>query len=353
MNTYRESKRFVLRLFGLAVAVLLCLSTWAAAGGPVADFPGFIPFAVQKTGDVAVDKIGNVYVNVTLGTSVYIRKFNPDGDFSGDTYIGTGTAYGLAVDANGDIYAAITGPYRGVYRVDHHGIVLRLPGTEHIFWANALAFDPRGNLYVTESSSDSVGALGGIWRIPPKGDAERLLQHELLTGTGALQGPANPIGANGIAYFHGNLYVVNTDKALIVQVPIRPDGSLGQPEVWNQLKEVTGSPLAGSPFPLAGDGMALDVHGNVYVAMVTRLAVVKINAEDLSQETIAVLGSDPKLTFALLDMPNSLGFGTGKGERQSLFITNLGTMKNYIPTLSWPGPGLVKIEAGVPGLPLP
>jgi len=112
------------------------------------------------------------------------------------------------------------------------------------------------------------------------------------------------------------------------------------------------SPLAGK-LPLAGDGLALDVHGNVYVAMVTRAAVVRINAEDLSQETIAAFLFDQNAPlFAPLDTPNSLAFGTGKGGRQSLFITNLGLRKaNFGPP--WPGRGLVKIEAGVPGLPLP
>jgi hypothetical protein len=77
------------------------------------------------------------------------------------------------------------------------------------------------------------------------------------------------------------------------------------------------------------------------------MAVVRIYADDLSQETIAVYPEIP------LDTPASLAFGTGKGGRQNLFVTNLGMGGLLIPEMEWPGPGLVKIEADVPGLPLP
>jgi sugar lactone lactonase YvrE len=54
---------------------------------------------------------------MSLGARVNIWKFSPAGEPSFVADIGTGVAYGLVVDANGDIYAAITGTDRGVYRV--------------------------------------------------------------------------------------------------------------------------------------------------------------------------------------------------------------------------------------------
>jgi len=56
--------------------------------------------------------------------------------------------------------------------------------------------------------------------------------------------------------------------------------------------------------------------------------------------------------YAPFDFPASLFFGTGKGERTNLFVTNLGLGKVRVPPLPWAGPGLVKIDAGVPGRPL-
>ncbi len=136
---------------GLAAATMLFLSLGAFANGPHVEFPEFIPFTFNKTGDVAVDRTGCLYVSARDGARVKIWKFSHEGVPSFFADIGTGEAYGLVVDARGDVYAAITGTDRGVYRVGHDGIPLRLPGTEQIVAANGLAFDSRGNLYVTES----------------------------------------------------------------------------------------------------------------------------------------------------------------------------------------------------------
>ena len=50
-----------------------------------------------------------------------------------------------------------------------------------------------------------------------------------------------------------------------------------------------------------------------------------------------------------LDFPASLAFGTGKGERQSVFVTNLA----FVVPPGFAGPGLAKIDVGEPGMPLP
>ena len=280
----RKEKKVSPRLVGFVSVVVLCLGTWAAADGPVADFPSFISFDITKTGDVAVDKVGNVYVNVTdKDGRVKIWVFSPAGEGPFViTEIGTGTAYGIAVSAEGDVYAISGGTNKGVYQVGRDGISVRLPYTEQIVFPNALAFDKRGSLYVTDS-------VGGIWRIPPGGVAEVWLQDDLLVPIAG----STWAGANGIACYHSDLYVLNQDKGWIVRIPIRPDGSPGQPDMWAVIQEVPQSPPALQIYPLRGDGLALDVHGNVYAAMVTRAAVVRINAEDLSQETIAVAGWDP------------------------------------------------------------
>lgn len=330
----------------VVVGILVGTGVGVAASGPVADFPSFTPTSAAAEG-VAVDKFGYVYVSVREPGLGQILSFSPDGEPSLFAELGDESIGGLAVNARGDVFAANGGgPYQGVYRVGRDGEITLLPGTEEIVFANALAFDQRGNLYVTESSSFIDGSFGpgGIWRIPRRGEAELWLQDELLTGTGIPLG--FPVGANGIAFYHGDLYVVNTDKGLVVRVPIMPDGAPGAAHVWAQLAEVYDPPvIPGVPL---GDGLALDVHGNVYVTVVNRAAVVRINAQDKSQEAVAArLPLTPNnAPFAPLDTPASLAFGTGKGGREVLFVTNLGWLT---PT----GPGLVKIEAGAPGLPLP
>jgi len=321
-------------------------------------FPEFIALDASQgeyPEGVAVDKVGNIFVSIGGGSGPRgaILKFTPAGDKSVLVDFGTPGAVGLAVDADGDVYVARSiAPNNGVYRVDRQGRVVRLPGTEQIVFPNALAFDQRGNLYVTETFSinPSSGAfdLGGIWRIPPRGRAQLWLRDELLTGLGPTLFPY-PVGANGIAFYHGDLYVINTDQALVVRVPVGYHGRPGQPEVWTQVADVPESIFFENPFiPLMPDGLALDVHGNIYIAVPSRAAIVRINADDLSQETLTAFPDS-----ALPDAPLSVAFGTGKGERESLFISNGGISQMIVPGLPWAGPGLVKIEVGNPGLPLP
>jgi sugar lactone lactonase YvrE len=217
---------------------------------------------------------------------------------------------------------------------------------------NGFAFDDRGTLYVTESFSMSAAGYGegGIWRIPPRGAAEVWVRDPLLTGIGLFGNP--PMGANGIAYYHGDLYVTNTDKGLVVRIPVEKDGSAGAPERWKQLEDVPESPLAGTAFPIMPDGLALDVHGNLYLTILTRNAVVRLMGDTGAQQSIAVLASPGPVPSALFDMPASLAFGTGAGEQQNLFVTNLGWMVRFFPTGKWPGAALVKVDAGAPGRPL-
>jgi sugar lactone lactonase YvrE len=345
-------------LLPLVVLMLAAQNGGTAAAAPAGMFPDFIPMPGVMASGVAVDKVGNVYVSVreSVGGVMYgkIWKYTPAGEQSLFAEIATGEIYGLAVSANGELYAAMgrVGSDRGVYRVNQEGQTELLPGSDQIVFANAIAFDDRGTMYITESHSGSSPAYGqgGIWRIPRGGQAELWLRDGLLTGIPVV---GYPIGANGIDFYNGYLYVTNCVPGLVLRIQVWPDGSAGELEVWATLQEVPESPLAGSPMPLMADDLRLDVHGNVYVAVVSRSAVVRINALDKTQETVAAFLLSPSglPLYAPLDFSASLAFGTGKGERTSLFVTNLGIGALNIPLLPWPGPGLVKIDARVPGQP--
>ncbi len=190
-------------------------------------------------------------------------------------------------------------------------------------WPNGLAFDKRGNLYITDSR------VGAIWRVSPGGTAELWLQDELLEGNGSL---GIFVGANGIAYRHGSLFVNNTEKFSLLKIKVHRDGSPGEPRV-----------LVGFDPPAAPDGLALDVHGNVYVALISASTIARVTPGG-AVEVIA--SGDP------LDWPSSLAFGTGKGQRKTLFAVNfsIGEMFGAPPGS---GPGVLRLNAGVPGMPLP
>lgn len=348
MNTHKH-----LALAALAVSSFL-FSHVPAVGQNAGLFPGFLPLTGTAPEGVAVDKLGNVYVSIAGSESDQIWKFSPDGSPSllADFGPPAGGNCGLAVDPQGNVYMARKPPaLPGVFRLDKSGSIMLLPGTDNMVFPNAVAFDKQGALYVTETYSiapDGSFGQGGIWRVPKRGSAEVWLRHELLTGPYVNPMFGFPVGANGIAFRQNALYVINSDKALVVGIAVLPDGSPGEPEIWKQVDDVPESIFYGNPYiPLELDGLGLDVLGNIYVAVVSRSAVVRINAAKRSQETIAF---GPQLP---VDAPRSLAFGTGKGERGSLFVTNGGESGMFLPVLPWPGPSLAKIEVGIPGQPLP
>lgn len=318
-------RRIVLSL----LVVLFALPAGASASSTVEVLVSFNPAAGEFPEGLAIDKTGNIFVSFTpIGK---INKIAPDGSRSLLATLPTGGGFGptgLAVDGQGNLYAAdVTDnpATRGVYRIGRAGTVLRLPGSGAIMFPNGLAFDQRGNLYVTDS------ALGAVWRFARGGGAAELwVQSPLLAGTGAL-GLGFPLGANGVAYRNGDLFVTNTEGAQLVRIPVRADGSAGTPELVVQDAALIGA-----------DGLALDVHGNFFVAVSGQSTLLRIAAAGGAITTLATAADG-------LDFDSSLAFGTGRGDRKALFLVNFAL---FDPPAT-AHPALLRIEVGVPGTPLP
>ena len=197
------------------------LPTGATASQNVSTLVEFDPTAGELPEGVAVSKNGKVFVFFApLGQLLVVEprstEAEPFGSVPGVNPASDLGLLGLAVDAPGNVYGAVvSAASQGVWRFDRKtGAAERLPGTEAIGFPNGLAFDRRGDLYVTSSSegrSPSGALLGGIWRISPSGSVDRVLVHEALGGEGVIL-PMG-VGANGIAYRQGLLYVANTEKA--------------------------------------------------------------------------------------------------------------------------------------------
>lgn len=309
----------------LALLLLTLSIVPVFAGGHVETLFTFDPLSGELPEGVAVDKVGNIYFSFDPLGEVW--KVSPGGTPKLYKAFGDPGAVGLAVDAPGNVYVAretFNPDTHGVWRINRDASAVRLPNSEAIAFPNSLAFDKVGNLYITDT------ILGAVWRIPPGGEAEIWLQHELLEGLNLPEFPYPfPLGANGIAYHQGNLFVSNTEKALIVRIPVLVGGEAGDPSV-----------IASGPELLPIDGIALDVHGTIYAVIIAQSTLVRIDPSDGSITTLATADDG-------LDFPASLAFGTGKGERQNVFVTN------FAIGPPGAGPGLLKVNVGVPGLPLP
>ena len=334
------------RVLVLAAAMAVMLALAAPATGVPASTVG--PVEVVATFDasqgelpegVALDKPGNIYVS--LGPPFFvgggygeIRQIDPDGTETTLVQYPSGPApAGLAVDAPGNVYFAVpdlTQAAVGVYRVTDGGGAERLPGTETMLVPNGLAIDKRGNVF----ASDSV--IGAIWRYPRGGTtpAQIWMSHELLAGCAV-----GDLGANGIAFWKGDLYVANTGRGALVRIPVSSDGVPGNPTI------IAGDEDCDEDDELWSlDGIAFDVHGDVYASLVLQNKLVRIDPDE-GTATLLLDQEDG------LWNPASLAFGTGKGDRQSLFIANYAVLPPE-PDNS-PGPAILKVDVGVPGLPLP
>jgi sugar lactone lactonase YvrE len=324
-------------LLALIALMAVGLTSTAGANEPLEVVTAFDASQGELPEGIAVDKVGNIYVSMGApgGPSGEIRRISPDGTQTTMVELDTAAA-GLAVDAQGNVYYAYvtfdpsTG---GVYRLSGDGPPQRLPGTGSILLPNGLGFDKRGNLYV----SDSIG--GAIWRIPRNGTAELWIQHESLEGCPPVVPGFPPVGANGVAYRQGDLYVANTGQGLLVRIPIGKGGVAGAPELVAGVPEC--DPANDQLDSM--DGIAFDAHGNIYALLVLQNKLVRIDPVT-GDVTELVSGSG-------FHNPASLAFGTGKGDRQSLFISNFALLPP-IPPDSF-GPAVLKLDTGVPGMPLP
>ncbi len=283
---------------------------------------------LERPEGIAVNKRGDIFISIApLGQVWKIPAGSTDPELFGSVPnpMSDVGLLGLAVDAPGNVYGAAPSPVpavHGVWKFDRRsGTALKLAGTEIIAFPNDVAFDKRGNLYITDSAG------GAIWRVPQGGGTTELWLSDVLLDPGAFG-----FGANGIEYFQGTLYVAVTDQGHLVGVPVLPDGSPGTPRI---VADFNGSPP---------DGLAIDVHGHLYVAMLVAQQILKVDPADGTTEVIEM--GDP------LDFPSSLAFGTGRGEQQVLFGVNfsIGELFGSPPVMR---PGVFATDVGQPGNPLP
>ena len=309
-----------------AVALLLTVAP-ADAAVDIEVVVDYDPAAGELPEGVAVNKRGEVFVSLSpLGE---IRKIERDGSESTLATIPLPAGafpgvIGLAIDAPGNVYtaAAVTtgdASATGVYKIARDGSFSRLAGTEAIPFPNGITLDKRGNLYVTDSIA------GAVWRVPARGGAAEIwYQSPLLEGDGSA-GFGIHIGANGIAFRHNGIVVGNSEGARLLHIPIEPDGSAGDATV-----------LAEGPALYGADGIAFDVHGNVWMAVILQSTIVRVSASG-DIETIATAADG-------LDFVSSVAFG----KKREMWAVNFA-----IGPAGGPGPGLLRFDAGVKGQPVP
>ena len=355
---------------GLVLAVALASAqVWAAphlklASGEAEvlyDFEDPASGGYASPEGIAFDHNGNLFVSLrTLdGAGAFanrIIKITSWGERSvladlGPAYGRLG-AVGLTTDPRGNVYVAFNSSNEadhGVWKIYPDGEMEHLAGSEDILSPNALTFDRKGNLYVTDYDQFRMGTTG-VWRY---GKKDRVFKpwasHPLLLSGGG-DPDGNPMGgANGIVFDPPNhLYVANTQRSLVARVTVKKNGTAGDVSVA----------AAGWPI-LNPDGLALDAHGNVYVVIPLSTfpqwfadmyglpptsPVVRIDPS--SDEVQPVLAFDfPDTEY--FDFPTSLAFGKGPWDKKSVFVVGIGAANYGLPFGT--GPKLTQVGVGIPG----
>jgi sugar lactone lactonase YvrE len=192
------------------------------------------------------------------------------------------------------------------------GVVLKVDpnsGTSSVFvpaiagsGLNALTFDKKGNVYVSDSFN------GVIWKTDKNGNNLTKWSSDPLLGPGT--GLTPPFGANGIEFSNDGtvMYVANTAFHQIIQVPVNPNGSAGTASIF-----ITGIN--------APDGIAIDRDGNLWVCANQEDEIVVINPKG---KVIAKLGDfsgiDPNGIAQGLLFPASPAFSN---DGSTLYVSNL------------------------------
>lgn len=145
---------------------------------------------------------------------------------------------------------------RGVWHLNVSGAGRQLTTLPSDVAPNGLARTANGDLLV----ADSFGAR--VWRVTPAGEVSVWSADPLLAPRphiGRFPGP------NGIQVWNGAAYVAISDRAHIVRIPIRADGSAGA------------ATIAASG--IGGDDFAIDDTGSFYVTTHPFDALIKIAAD--------------------------------------------------------------------------
>lgn len=245
---------------------------------------------------IAVDSTGNVYVADT--NNFKIRKITPTGvvsTFAGSGITGStdgtntnasfGTVYGIAVDADGNIYVADTNKFK-IRKITSSGVVSTFAGsgiggsvvdgtgTAASFSSpSGVAVDSSGsNIYVSDTNARKIRKITSSGVVTTFAGSDSVGPTD-GTGTSASFGPMHGIAVDSI----GNIYVADTGENKIRKIT-----SLGV------VTTIAGSGSKGSTDGIGTSasfsnphGIAVDSAGNVYVTDTYNFKIRKLSTLSL------------------------------------------------------------------------
>lgn len=245
--------------------------------------------ADNPEGPVSLPDGSWLYTEMDLGV---ITLTNSDGSIRREI-AHTGLPNGLTVDATGDIWVA-EARQRALLRVTMTGEVHWVSGGPQdlpFLLPNDLCFGPDGALYMTDSGLlleelQAVSPPVAVYNLPFDG---RVFRIDPTTGSCQLLDRGFQL-TNGIAFNPDGLYVAETLTGNIYRYRF-VDG------VVEEKRHLFGNVMIKPPIEygrIAGpDGMAFDIKGNLYVAVLVEGNITVLDPNGAVKERIPVEGTMP------------------------------------------------------------
>lgn len=281
------------------------------AGAPLPAAAEFKSWVLATFPDVpeglALDSKGDLYA--TLANSGELIRVREDGSYDHVAWVpsreesGKGSLLGLDFDKDGNIYVAytarsqrnsvgeLTNPFHpacrdatvtrsGVYKVDTKSRKVTALATKADGWPfcfpDDVAIDSSGNVYLTDLT------YSGIWKISPDGQKVELWSAHPLLNWSPKPYSGLPLGVNDLAIDKQgkNIYAVTDGDPMVLRIPIKPDGTAGDPVPL---------PTGFSVF----DGITLDDKGNLYVSEILQNQIWVLSPDGSQRILIATKQNAP------------------------------------------------------------
>ncbi|MEA5503613.1 gluconolactonase [Halotia wernerae UHCC 0503] len=299
------------------------------------NYAGLPPIYVDKPIELAVAKI---ITSFPVNTFLENLAIAPDGTIFVTNHE-AGQIVRITPDGNQQIHATVEGKVSGLAFTTNGGLVATGWNADSISVVSLIAADGTVETLLTLPDAIFLNGIiplsgtqyltadsyrGAIWLIDvAQGRGSIWLEHSLL----ARSNPENVIpAANGLKRFGDILYVSNTEKMLLLKVPITIAGEANEPEIFVEKTNI--------------DDFAFDVEGNLYGATHIYNSVIKItpdgNTTIIAQSEQGVIGS------------TAVAFGQTQSDRTAIYVVMNGGMILPHPTGVVPA-NVVRLEVGKAG----
>ena len=265
--------------------VSLLASILAYSPSASAQFKAWVMAKLPDTPEgLGIDSKGNIYATLFHTGEVVMLKDH--GSYEHIAWVpskeesGKGDLIGLDLDKQDNIYVAykahskydetdLTNPFHpscrdatvtrsGVYKIDAKTHNVTAFATKADGWPfcfpDDVAIDSRGNVYMTDLT------YSAIWKISPDGKKVDLWSAHALLNASPRPYSGYPDGVNDLVLDRQekNIYAVTTGDPMVLRIPIKEDGSAGDPQ-----------PLLPTGYSVF-DGVELDARGNIYVSEIVQ-----------------------------------------------------------------------------------